>query len=87
MCIRDSLPISLIKLDKNFANTIDLSDTKELVKFVVNISENLKLDMLVEGIETEEQKNEFIRLGCKMGQGYLFHRPEFLETFIENNNE
>jgi len=84
--LRD-LPISLIKLDKNFANTIDLSDTKELVKFVVNISENLKLDMLVEGIETEEQKNEFIRLGCKMGQGYLFHRPEFLETFIENNNE
>lgn len=84
--LRD-LPISLIKLDKNFANTIDLSDTKELIKFVVNISNNLKLDMLVEGIETLEQKNEFMHLGCKRGQGYFFHRPEFLETFIENNNE
>jgi EAL domain-containing protein (putative c-di-GMP-specific phosphodiesterase class I) len=43
--------------------------------------------MLVEGIETLEQKNEFMHLGCKRGQGYFFHRPEFLETFIENNNE
>ena len=84
--LRD-LPISLIKLDKNFASTIDLLDTKELVKFVVNISENLKLDMLVEGIETEEQKNIFLELGCKKGQGYFFHRPEFLEDFSGNLDE
>ena len=84
--LRD-LPISLIKLDKNFASTIDLVDTKELVKFVVNISENLKLDMLVEGIETEDQKNIFLELGCKRGQGYFFHRPEFLEDFAGNLDE
>ena len=84
--LRD-LPISLIKLDKNFASTIDLVDTKELVKFVVNISENLKLDMLVEGIETEEQKNIFLELGCKRGQGYFFHRPEFLKDFERNLDE
>ena len=84
--LRD-LPISLIKLDKNFATTIDLSDTKELVRFVVNISDNLGLDMIVEGIETEDQKNIFLELGCKRGQGYFFHRPEFLEDFAGNLDE
>ena len=62
--LRD-LPISLIKLDKNFAATIDLSDTKEFVRFVVNISDNLGLDMIVEGIETEGSENIFLELGCK----------------------
>ena len=37
--------------------------------------------MIGEGIETEEEKNMMIDLGCKTGQGYLMHRPNFLESF------
>ena len=36
-----------------------------------------------EGIETEKQKNEMLKIGCNIGQGYLMHRPEFLKTLSE----
>ena len=37
--------------------------------------------MIGEGIETEVEKNMMIDLGFKTGQGYLMHRPDFLESF------
>ena len=42
---------------------------------------NLNLEMIGEGIETEEEKNMMIDLGCGTGQGYLMHRPDFLKSF------
>jgi EAL domain-containing protein (putative c-di-GMP-specific phosphodiesterase class I) len=35
--------------------------------------------MLGEGIETKDQKQKFIDIGCPNGQGYLIHRPEFIQ--------
>lgn len=75
--LRD-LPISLVKLDKDFARTVSEEDTQELVKFVVTICQNMELGMLAEGIETIEQEKIFLELGCQKGQGYLHHRPKFL---------
>jgi EAL domain-containing protein (putative c-di-GMP-specific phosphodiesterase class I) len=37
--------------------------------------------MIGEGIETEEDKQLMLDLGCKIGQGYLMHRPDFLDSF------
>ena len=48
--LRD-LPITLVKLDKNFSQTVSREDTQELVKFVVTICKNMDLGMLAEGIE------------------------------------
>ena len=75
--LRD-LPISLVKLDKDFARTVSEEDTQELVKFVVTICQNMELGMLAEGIETIEQEKIFLELGCQKGQGYFHHRPKFL---------
>ena len=80
--LRD-LPISLVKLDKNFSQTVSREDTQELVKFVVTICKNMDLGMLAEGIETKEEEETFIKLGCQKGQGYFHHRPQFLEQFKE----
>ena len=80
--LRD-LPISLVKLDKNFSQTVSREDTQELVKFVVTICKNMDLGMLAEGIETKEEEETFIKLGCQKGQGYFHHRPQFLEQFME----
>jgi len=80
--LRD-LPIKMVKLDKDFSRTVSEQDTQELVKFVVSICENMELDMLAEGIETQEQQETFLRLGCDKGQGYFHHRPQFLDEFKE----
>jgi EAL domain-containing protein (putative c-di-GMP-specific phosphodiesterase class I) len=37
--------------------------------------------MIGEGIETEDDKKMMLDLGCKLGQGYLMHRPAFLDSF------
>ena len=72
-----------MKLDKNFSQTVSQEDTQELVKFVVTICKNMDLGMLAEGIETKEEEETFIKLGCQKGQGYFHHRPQFLEQFME----
>ena len=38
------------------------------------------MEMIGEGIETEEQKETMIEIGCQIGQGFLMHKPEFLTT-------
>ena len=45
----------------------------------MSVCDTLSLNMLGEGIETDDQKEKFIKIGCPNGQGYLIHRPEFIE--------
>jgi EAL domain-containing protein (putative c-di-GMP-specific phosphodiesterase class I) len=81
--LRD-LPVDSVKLDKVFAETISEKTTSELIKFVVSVCQTLSLEMLGEGIETEDQKEKFIAIGCPNGQGYLMHRPEFIADLKKN---
>ena len=81
------LPLDVIKLDKHFTNGLDDKSTAQLIKFVVEVCNSLSLEMIGEGIETEEQKASMVKIGCKIGQGFLMHKPEFLDTLIENYDE
>ena len=56
-----------------------------MIGFVVEVCKSLSLEMIGEGIETEEQKNQMLEIGCAIGQGYLMHKPEFIET-LKNQN-
>src|SRR5438309_7397093 len=70
------LPIDTVKLDRSFVSgaTTDPKDAA-LVKAIVTLAHNLNLQVIAEGIETDEQ-HEFLRLlGCDEGQGYLLGRP------------
>ena len=75
------LPVDVVKLDKMFTEEINDPVTGRLIGFVVEVCEALSMEMIGEGIETEEQKKAMIDIGCPIGQGFLMHRPEFLETF------
>ncbi|MDC1165264.1 EAL domain-containing protein, partial [Gammaproteobacteria bacterium] len=55
--------------------------TARLISFVSEVCSDLDLEMIGEGIETEEDKQLMLDLGCKIGQGYLMHRPDFLDSF------
>lgn len=75
------LPVDVVKLDKMFTEEINDPVTGRLIGFVVEVCEALSMEMIGEGIETEEQKKAMMDIGCPIGQGFLMHRPEFLETF------
>ena len=83
--VRD-LPIDVVKLDKHFTFNVSDPSTARLISFVSEVCEDLQLEMIGEGIETEEDKNMMIDLGCKIGQGYLMHRPNFLDSFKSKDN-
>ena len=76
----------LLKLDKHFTFNVSDPATARLISFVSEVCEDLQLEMIGEGIETEEDKKMMLDLGCQIGQGYLMHRPDFLDSFKPEGN-
>ncbi len=72
-----SLPIDTLKLDQSFVKgaTTDPDDAA-LVMAIVTLAHNLRLKVVAEGVETEEQLAFLRLLRCDEGQGYLFGKPE-----------
>ncbi|PYS24864.1 MAG: diguanylate cyclase [Acidobacteria bacterium] len=77
-----SLPIDNLKLDQSFVKgaTTDPDDAT-LVMTIVTLSHNLRLNVVAEGVETDEQLAFLRLLRCDEGQGYLFGRPVPAATF------
>jgi diguanylate cyclase (GGDEF)-like protein/PAS domain S-box-containing protein len=70
------LPIDVLKIDRSFIADIGTSrQAAALVRSIVKIGQTLHLETVAEGVETEEQLERLVRLGAKLGQGYLFARP------------
>ena len=84
--LRD-LPIDELKIDKSFVNNIQSDETSlKMVKNIINIGRIYEMDVLAEGVETEEQMRILKECGCDLFQGYLFARPmtiDALEVFIQ----
>ncbi|MFH4626365.1 bacteriohemerythrin [Vibrio alginolyticus] len=70
------LPASVLKVDQSFVrNMLDDSDDLSIISGVVGMSQAFGLQVLAEGIETEEHGDLLLRLGCECGQGYGIARP------------
>jgi predicted signal transduction protein with EAL and GGDEF domain len=70
------LPVNTLKLDSSFINQI-ASDhrTAEIVRTIVRLGHNIGLDVVAEGVETEDQLEGLRTMGCDYAQGYLFAKP------------
>jgi EAL domain-containing protein (putative c-di-GMP-specific phosphodiesterase class I) len=69
-------PIECLKIDRSFVSGLTERDTDlGIVRAVLAIADSLGLSVVAEGIETEEQRDTLLRLGCARGQGYLLSRP------------
>jgi diguanylate cyclase (GGDEF)-like protein len=69
-------PISIVKIDRGFVSSIARSNRDRLlVGAIVSLAHSLGLEVVAEGIETDDQRATLQRLGCGRGQGYLFSRP------------
>jgi EAL domain-containing protein (putative c-di-GMP-specific phosphodiesterase class I) len=70
------LPLNGLKLDKRFVQRLGVDPRAgEIVRATLSLAHGLGLDVVAEGIETEEQAATLRTLGCGVAQGFLFARP------------
>lgn len=71
-----TLPIHRIKIDRSFVQDIP-GDTNDvaITKAIIALSKNLQLDVIAEGLESEEQKLFLLSEDCMQAQGFLFSKP------------
>jgi diguanylate cyclase (GGDEF)-like protein/PAS domain S-box-containing protein len=76
------LPLSQIKIDQSFVRDISTDPNDAvLVKTIIGMAENLRLEVIAEGVETEAQLSFLRENGCHLYQGYLFSRPISVAEF------
>ena len=70
------MPLDRLKIDRSFINEIDTNeDTKNIVRTILDLCNNLNLYCIIEGVETETQLNVLEQIGGQYVQGYYFSRP------------
>jgi len=78
------LPIDIIKIDKSFiSNMHSDKDDKVLTQTIIQMSQNLRLGLIAEGVEKLEHLNFLQEKGCQSYQGYLFSKPIPFDKFRE----
>ena len=81
-------PVDTLKIDRSFVTTMSEADENlQIVKTIVTLAGNLGMEVIAEGVETEDQLNLLKVLKCQYAQGYLFSEPlDVMEAdlFIRN---
>jgi len=70
-------PTDILKVDRSFVGALGKGspDADALAQAVVSLAHSLRLEVVAEGIEKVEQRDELLALGCRFGQGYLYAKP------------
>jgi diguanylate cyclase (GGDEF)-like protein len=77
-------PIDKLKIDRSFiANVLTSSDDAAIVRAIISLAHSLRLKVVAEGVETDEQLQFLQQSGCDHYQGYYFSKPVDVATFTE----
>lgn len=68
-------PVDTLKIDRSFVNSLSKKGGDTIILTIISLARTLGMNIVAEGIETEEQLQRLKELGCEKGQGYLFSRP------------
>jgi diguanylate cyclase (GGDEF)-like protein/PAS domain S-box-containing protein len=80
------LPISQLKIDRAFVrNVVTEPGDAMIAKTIIGMAQNLGLEVVAEGVETQDQLDLLVSFGCRTFQGYLFSRPLTLWDFESSN--
>jgi diguanylate cyclase (GGDEF)-like protein/PAS domain S-box-containing protein len=71
-------PIDTLKIDRSFVTRLN-KENVEIVRTILLLAENLGMDAVAEGVETQEQMTLLRDLSCQSGQGYFFSKPVSIE--------
>jgi PAS domain S-box-containing protein len=75
-----SLQFNQIKIDRSFVDRMTTDrNSRKIVAAIIGLGQSLGLDTIAEGVETEEQADMLIWLGCEQGQGWRYGMPEFAD--------
>ncbi len=84
----EQFPLDILKIDKSFVDGVAHGGSRAaLARTVVALGDSLSLRCVAEGIESDDQREHLLALGCAYGQGYLFARPlpaEEVETLLRD---
>ena len=84
--LRD-IPFDVLKIDRGFLDESAQSESgKWILRKIVEMAEGLNLKVICEGVETHEQVEMLLDIGCIYAQGFLYSRPIPLEEFMEKYN-
>lgn len=73
-------PINILKIDRCFVKDAEASqESMQIIRIIVNLASSLGLDVIAEGVETDDQVKSLCQLGCQKGQGFLFAKPLSVE--------
>ena len=80
-----TLPFDVLKIDRSFVARMTGGSKQplQIVRTIVELARVLGMDVVAEGIETQEQYALLRQLGCRFGQGFLFSRPVAADTISE----
>lgn len=85
------LPLDQIKIDQSFVRNLDLgSGNTVIIKTIIGMAQSLGLQVIAEGVETQEQKDFLEKNNCHNYQGFLFGRPlavDQFENFIHGRSQ
>lgn len=77
------IPVDYLKLDRSFL-LAGLNNNRhvEVMRCIINLAKTLNIEVIAEGIETQEQADFLCSLGCRYAQGYLYSKPSPADTFL-----
>lgn len=69
-------PIDTLKIDRSFIQQMSQSrEDREIVRTIISLGHTLGMDLIAEGVETQDQADMLRSLNCEFGQGYLWAKP------------
>jgi EAL domain-containing protein (putative c-di-GMP-specific phosphodiesterase class I) len=77
-----NIQADVLKIDMGFLREItDRERSRVILRFVIDLAGSLGMDVITEGVETQQQLEALVAMGCRSFQGYYFSRPVPLEDF------
>ncbi|WP_371193252.1 putative bifunctional diguanylate cyclase/phosphodiesterase [Glaciecola sp. SC05] len=79
------LDMDYVKIDRSFiAAMLGDKRSEKVVKGIISMCHSLESEVIAEGIETKEQAQKLLELGCRLGQGYFYARPSSAKNVTES---
>ena len=79
-----NLPMNVMKIDRSILWEAEESPRSlNILRHIIALGKALSMNVLVEGVETAEQEQKLLALGCDSGQGYYYARPMTIKEFYE----
>lgn len=77
------MDIDVVKLDMSFIRQKQNDSNDKMMQYIIDMCKNMNLLVLSEGVETEEQRQRLMSMGCDYVQGYYYSKPLPEKDFVE----